>query len=548
MSRLEDDPRSADSANMTPRTTTPSIAIPDDDKIEDTTQTSPVSMSSTGTGNLTTNGARVASPGQIGDDSSGDQDERVSRQNTLRPEKDEGHSNKAMSYPEPLLSAAVSDNRRGMSMPHSGLQRESSRSPSTSSNKKHKCPFCATDFTRHHNLKSHLLTHSHEKPFMCDICESRFRRLHDLKRHTKLHTGERPHVCPKCKRSFARGDALARHNKGQGGCAGRRSSVGSYGGGGSYDHSAQGGPEGMDGLIYTGEASHEPENMEDGDEDDDRRKSLPAIRHPDGQQDRTYQGSQSDYSHPGRTPSTYPPVANRQSTIGGLYPPNQSTSTPGGTHPSSPLNPNQIYPQSLPHQTSANTFSQTGMTESPKPLSPAGLTPHGNHSDSAPNILRNRSPSLTQQFQQQAFGRRVADSPNASSTLSHAPQLPSLPGLTPSDSRYSMHSQSHPPILQPPAPLPPSTGFNSGGPMSASASGPPGSAGGAFSSHSNSHSSHGTHQGSGERGNFAFMQTDDRLWAVIKALEQKVDELTKEVAFIKGRFVERNEGGNAAPR
>ena len=82
--------------------------------------------------------------------------------------------------------------------------------------------------------------------------------------------------------------------------------------------------------------------------------------------------------------------------------------------------------------------------------------------------------------------------------------------------------------------------------MSASASGPPGSAGGTFSSHSNSHSSHGTHQGSGERGNFAFMQADDRLWAVIKALEQKVDDLTKEVAFLKGRFVERSEGANAS--
>lgn len=89
-----------------------------------------------------------------------------------------------------------------------------------------KGPYCTTTFTRHHNLKSHLLTHSHEKPYYCDTCESRFRRLHDLKRHSKLHTGERPHTCPKCHRSFARGDALARHSKGAGGCAGRRSSLG----------------------------------------------------------------------------------------------------------------------------------------------------------------------------------------------------------------------------------------------------------------------------------------------------------------------------------
>ncbi|KAF7505891.1 hypothetical protein GJ744_012426 [Endocarpon pusillum] len=95
------------------------------------------------------------------------------------------------------------------------------RPPST---RKHKCPYCSMDFTRHHNLKSHLLIHAHEKPYICSTCQSTFRRLHNLKRHTKLHTTERPHICSQCGRRFARGDALARHQKGPGGCPGTRSS------------------------------------------------------------------------------------------------------------------------------------------------------------------------------------------------------------------------------------------------------------------------------------------------------------------------------------
>ncbi|KAI3391730.1 hypothetical protein diail_6871 [Diaporthe ilicicola] len=60
----------------------------------------------------------------------------------------------------------------------------------SASNKRHKCPYCDTEFTRHHNLQSHLLTHSQEKPYLCQTCNLRFRRLHDLKRHGRLHTSE----------------------------------------------------------------------------------------------------------------------------------------------------------------------------------------------------------------------------------------------------------------------------------------------------------------------------------------------------------------------
>ncbi|KAL9603382.1 MAG: hypothetical protein Q9219_001244 [cf. Caloplaca sp. 3 TL-2023] len=188
------------------------------------------------------NNGPVASPGRM-DEGIGNDEEPEANPNLQRPRRQEtdpgeSRSDKALTYPGPLPNFSQVDRRRNT---HSGFGRDSeSKSPSA---KKHQCeslpvstyrsrinvskgPYCSTTFTRHHNLKSHLLTHSHEKPYYCETCESRFRRLHDLKRHSKLHTGERPHTCPKCHRSFARGDALARHSKGAGGCAGRRSSLG----------------------------------------------------------------------------------------------------------------------------------------------------------------------------------------------------------------------------------------------------------------------------------------------------------------------------------
>ncbi|KAI8389451.1 hypothetical protein BD560DRAFT_79086 [Blakeslea trispora] len=81
------------------------------------------------------------------------------------------------------------------------------------------CTHCHQTFSRTHNLKSHLATHSAIRPFQCGTCLHYFRRQHDLKRHQKLHTGERPYVCGNCRRSFARLDALNRHLRVEGGTA-----------------------------------------------------------------------------------------------------------------------------------------------------------------------------------------------------------------------------------------------------------------------------------------------------------------------------------------
>ncbi|RYP74657.1 hypothetical protein DL771_002923 [Monosporascus sp. 5C6A] len=268
----------------------------------------------------------------------------------------------SLSYPGVVHSAPqMPAPSRGMTMPLTPNHQPAPRSPNS---KKHKCPYCETEFTRHHNLKSHLLTHSQEKPYVCQTCQMRFRRLHDLKRHSKLHTGEKPHVCPKCDRKFARGDALARHSKGPGGCVGRRSSMG-----GSFlgDEDLEGGRiEGSDATM-TDVAYDGPAGV-DMTEEERRHLSMVGMK---------VQGS----------------------SAGRLYPPNVDH---GSASSNASHTPNASI-SSLPIAGgSTSMYPQNAITESPKSLSP-GMQGHD-----AAGTNRQRSPSLTQ-FSQQHFVRHQSD-------------------------------------------------------------------------------------------------------------------------------------------
>ena len=88
------------------------------------------------------------------------------------------------------------------------------------------CHLCTKRFTRAYNLRSHLRTHTDERPFVCNVCGKAFARQHDRKRHEGLHSGEKKFVCRGtlkdggawgCSRRFARADALGRHFRSEAG-------------------------------------------------------------------------------------------------------------------------------------------------------------------------------------------------------------------------------------------------------------------------------------------------------------------------------------------
>ena len=86
-----------------------------------------------------------------------------------------------------------------------------------SGDRPYKCTLedCNKEFKAYGHLSDHIKRHLNFKPFKCEQCGSCFSRSNALKTHMMTHSGERPYVCPYpcCGKRFTEKGNMKTHTK-----------------------------------------------------------------------------------------------------------------------------------------------------------------------------------------------------------------------------------------------------------------------------------------------------------------------------------------------
>jgi hypothetical protein len=138
---------------------------------------------------------------------------------SLRPKSPERQANpqpvSGVQVPQAVQAAPDVTSSNIQESPSSDSEPEvrSTTRPKINTKQDLKCPSCPKEFKRLYNLKSHLLTHTQNRPYACDICQKRFVRKSDCNRHKRIHMGVKDWVCDGCHVSFTRADMLNNHHR-----------------------------------------------------------------------------------------------------------------------------------------------------------------------------------------------------------------------------------------------------------------------------------------------------------------------------------------------